>query len=224
MDETRLDGKVAIVTGASRGLGAEIAARMVGEGARVVIADVLDEPGERLSTRLGEAARFTHLDVADELQWKAAVQLAESTFGAVTVLVNNAGITAAGALLDFPLDTWRRVLDVNLTGTFLGMRAVATSMIAAGGGSIVNVSSVDGQRAIPGLHAYGASKSAVRLLTKSAAAELAAQGIRVNSVHPGLVRTPMTEGAPDGFLTIPMARAAMRRPMPPAPSSWSTAG
>lgn len=208
MTDNRLEGKVAIVTGAARGLGADFTRQMVAEGARVVVADIEDEQGRALVESLGPKTCFVHLDVADEDQWADAVEIAETAFGRVDVLVNNAGITAAGAISDFPLATWRRVLDINLTGTFLGIRAVADSMISAGGGSIVNVSSVDGLRALPGLHAYGASKAGVRLLTKSAAAELAPRRIRVNSLHPGLVRTPMTDGAPDGFLTIPVGRSA----------------
>lgn len=208
MNDGRLANKVAIVTGAARGLGADIAAQMVSEGARVVIADVLDASGEAVAAKLGARACFVHLDVTDEGQWSRAVDRTRTAFGAVNILVNNAAITSAGALADFSLESWRRVLDVNLTGTFLGMRTVVNPMIGAGGGSIVNVSSVDGLRGLPGVHAYGASKFGVRGLTKSAAAELAQQGIRVNSVHPGLVRTPMTEGAPDDFLTIPIGRAA----------------
>jgi 3alpha(or 20beta)-hydroxysteroid dehydrogenase len=208
MNDGRLKDKVALVTGAARGIGADVARQMVAEGARVVITDVTDDTGTALATELGAAARFSHLDVADEAHWAAAVEDAEKAFGTVNVLVNNAGITAAGSLADFPVDMWRKILDVNLTGSFLGMRAVAPRMAATGGGSIVNVSSVDGLRAIPGLHAYGASKSGLRLLTKSVAAELGPQNVRVNSVHPGLVATPMTEGAPEGFLTVPMRRAA----------------
>jgi 3alpha(or 20beta)-hydroxysteroid dehydrogenase len=204
----RLAGKVAIVTGAARGLGAAVAEQLAAEGASVVIGDVLDAEGEALARSLGDTVRFARLDVADESQWAAIVEFTTATFGSVDILVNNAAITDAAPLADYSLAAWQRVLDVNLTGTFLGMRAVVRPMLEGGGGSIVNVSSVDGLRGLPGVHAYGASKFGVRGLTKSAAVEFAAHGIRVNSVHPGHVRTPMVDGAADGFLNIPIDRAA----------------
>ncbi|MGW5571515.1 glucose 1-dehydrogenase [Nocardia thailandica] len=202
----RLAGKVAVISGAARGMGAAHARRFVGEGASVVLGDVLDAEGEALAAELGEAAVYQHLDVREPDQWKAVVELAVERFGGVQVLINNAGIANGNRLVDFALDEWQRIIDINLTGTFLGMQAVVPAM--TGGGSIVNISSVEGMRGSPGLHGYTATKFAVRGLTKSAALELAPQGIRVNSVHPGLITTPMTENIPADFLQIPLGRAA----------------
>ncbi|MGW5313868.1 glucose 1-dehydrogenase [Nocardia thailandica] len=202
----RLAGKVAVISGAARGMGAAHARRFVGEGASVVLGDVLDAEGEALAAELGEAAVYRHLDVREPDQWKAVVELAVERFGGVQVLINNAGIANGNRLVDFALDEWQRIIDINLTGTFLGMQAVVPAM--TGGGSIVNISSVEGMRGSPGLHGYTATKFAVRGLTKSAALELAPQGIRVNSVHPGLITTPMTENIPADFLQIPLGRAA----------------
>jgi 3alpha(or 20beta)-hydroxysteroid dehydrogenase len=189
-------------------MGASHARKLVDEGARVVAGDILDEEGKALADELGESARFVHLDVTQPDQWQAAVAAAVAEFGRLDVLVNNAGIVAGGLLQNTEVADWQRVIDVNLTGTFLGIRAAIEPMIANGGGSIVNVSSVEGLAGTSWVHAYVASKFAVRGLTKSAALELVTHGIRVNSIHPGLVRTPMSEGVPEDFLTIPMARAA----------------
>lgn len=172
----------------------------------MVVGDVLDEEGQALVDGLGAAARWVHLDVRDADSWAAAVRFVIDQFGRLDTLVNNAGIVNADGLRDFDLDQWRKVLDVNLTGTFLGMRAVSEAMIQAGGGSIINVSSIEGLRASPFLHGYVASKWAVRGLTKSVALELAPHGIRVNSLHPGLIRTPMTEGGDDAAIAIPLGR------------------
>lgn len=149
-----------------------------------------------------------HLDVTQPDQWDAAVAAAVHDFGKLDVLVNNAGIVALGQLKKFDLAKWQKVIDVNLTGTFLGMRAAVDPMIAAGGGSIINVSSIEGLRGAPMVHPYVASKWAVRGLSKSAALELAAHKIRVNSIHPGFIRTPMTKHIPDDLVTIPLGRPA----------------
>lgn len=204
----RVDGKVAIISGGSQGMGAAHARLLVAEGARVVIGDILDDEGKALAESLGEAARYVHLDVTEPDDWTAAVEEAVREFGKVDVLVNNAGIINGGALQRFDLNKWRKILDVNLTGTFLGIRAVVEPMIAAGGGSIINVSSIEGLRGAPWAHGYVASKWGVRGLAKSAALELAPHKIRVNSLHPGLIRTPMTANIPDDLVTIPLGRPA----------------
>lgn len=204
----RVDGKVVLISGGARGMGAAHARALVAEGAQVVLGDILDDEGAALATEIGDAARYVHLDVTQPDQWTDAVAAASETFGSLTGLVNNAGIVNGSTLQKFKLEKWQQILDVNLTGTFLGMRAAADAMIAAGGGSIVNVSSVEGLQGSPWAHGYVASKWAVRGITKSAALELAAQNVRVNSIHPGLIRTPMTEGIPDGMLKIPMNRSA----------------
>jgi 3alpha(or 20beta)-hydroxysteroid dehydrogenase len=185
----RLDGKIALITGAARGQGAAAARRFVAEGARVMLTDVLDDQGKELAAELG--AEYCHLDVSDEDEWAEAIAFTVSTFGDITVLVNNAGILHFSALTDTTLADYQRVIGINQVGTFLGMRAVVESMTRAGGGSIVNVSSVEGLGGMPYLTAYTASKFAIRGMTKVAAMELGQHGIRVNSVHPGAINTPM---------------------------------
>lgn len=204
----RVDDKVALISGGARGMGAAHARLLVAEGARVVLGDILDDEGQALADSLGDAARYVHLDVTQPAEWKAAAATATSEFGKLNVLVNNAGIANGNILKDFDLGEWQRIIDINLTGTFLGMQAAVEPLTAAGGGSIINISSVEGLRGSPGLYGYVASKWAVRGLAKAAALELAPHGIRVNSVHPGLIRTPMTESIPEDFLQIPMGRAA----------------
>lgn len=204
----RVDGKTALISGGSRGMGAAHARALVAEGARVVLGDILDEDGARLAADLGAAARFVHLDVTQPDQWQAAVATAVDAFGKLDVLVNNAGIVNGNTLQEFALADWQRILDINLTGTFLGMQAAVAPMTAAGGGSIVNISSVEGVRGSPGMYGYVASKFGVRGLTKAAALELAPHRIRVNAVLPGMVRTPMTAGFPEDILQIPLGRAA----------------
>jgi 3alpha(or 20beta)-hydroxysteroid dehydrogenase len=202
----RVDGKVVLISGGARGLGAADARALVNEGASVVVADILDEEGSALADELGANARFVHLDVTRPDQWANALSVALEAFGTITGLVNNAGVFSIGPLHETELSEWQRVLDVNLTGTFLGMKTVIPSMISAGGGSIINISSLEGIMGSAGMNAYVASKFAVRGLTKSSALELAALGIRVNSVHPGLIWTPMTEGIPEDMVTVPIGR------------------
>jgi 3alpha(or 20beta)-hydroxysteroid dehydrogenase len=205
----RLDGKVAIITGAARGQGAAEARLFAAEGARVVVADVLDDEGKAVAAEIGDAAVYTHLDVTDEGQWADSVALAERTFGPVTVLVNNAGILLFQAVHKTELDDFDRILRVNVHGVFLGMKTVTPSMEKAGGGSIVNISSTAGLQGLPYLAAYVASKWAVRGLTKSAAIDLGHKGIRVNSVHPGGIDTPMvagTSGDAPFYKRLPVAR------------------
>ena len=151
-------------------------------------------------------ARYVHLDVTDAEQWEAAVNVAVEAFGKLTALVNNAAIVALGQIGKFDMAKWQKVIDVNLTGTFLGMQAVVEQMKAAGGGSIINVSSIEGLRGAPMVHPYVASKWAVRGLAKSAAIELGSKNIRVNSIHPGFIRTPMTKHFPDDMVTAPLRR------------------
>ncbi|PWK87124.1 3alpha(or 20beta)-hydroxysteroid dehydrogenase [Lentzea atacamensis] len=185
----RLDGKIALITGAARGQGAAAARRFAEEGARVMLTDVLDDQGKELAAELG--AEYCHLDVSNEDEWAEAVAFTISTFGDISVLVNNAGVLHFSALTDTTLADYQRVIGINQVGTFLGMRAVVESMTRAGGGSIVNVSSVEGLGGMPYLVAYTASKFAIRGMTKVAAMELGQHGIRVNSVHPGAINTPM---------------------------------
>jgi 3alpha(or 20beta)-hydroxysteroid dehydrogenase len=190
----RLDGKVAIITGAARGQGAAEARLFAAEGARVLLADILDADGEAVAAEIGDAAAYTRLDVTDEAQWQAAVALAEQRFGPVTVLVNNAGILHFQVLHETELSDFENVMRVNVQGVFLGMKSVVPSMTRAGGGSIVNISSTAGLVGLPYFGAYVASKWAVRGLTKTAAIDLGHKGIRVNSVHPGGIDTPMVAG------------------------------
>ena len=168
----RLDGKVALVSGGARGMGRSHVRHFVSEGARVVFGDVLDDEGKAVAAEVGDAACYVHLDVTSEADWAAAVRTATDTFGELHVLVNNAGILRHATIADMPLDEFRHVLDVNLVGTWLGIKAVIAPMTAAGGGSIVNISSIEGVVGAAGLSAYSASKFAVRGVTKTAAQEL----------------------------------------------------
>ncbi|GGM34756.1 glucose 1-dehydrogenase [Promicromonospora citrea] len=201
-----LTGRVALVTGGARGLGEAYVRVLHDAGAHVVVTDVLDGEGQALADVLGERARFAHLDVTDEDAWDRVVGRVVEDLGSVDVLVNNAGIANAAPIEHFTLAKWDAVMAVNATGTFLGCRAVVPAMKAAGRGSIVNISSVEGLRGSWSLHGYTASKFAVRGLTKSLAVELGKDGIRVNSVHPGLVRTEMSARIDPEALVIPLGR------------------
>ncbi len=196
----RFDGRVALISGGARGMGAEHVRALVAEGARVVFGDVLDDEGKALAAELGDAVRYVHLDVTDEEQWNGAVALAEEAFGPVGLLVNNAGIVVFGTVADMDPAAFRHVVEVNLTGVYLGMHAAIPSLRRAGDGVIVNISSTAGMMGYAGINAYVASKWGVRGLTKAAAMELAPDGIRVVSIHPGPVRTPMTAGLGDGLI------------------------
>jgi len=212
----RLDGKVALITGGACGMGKSHVRHFVAEGARVVFGDVLDDKGEYVAAGLGEqSCRYTHHDVTSEDDWAAAVALTVEAFGRLDVLVNNAGILTFAPIADMPLADFRRVLEVNAVGCWLGMRSVIGPMTESGGGSIVNISSIEGFTGAEGLSAYSASKFAIRGMTKVAARELARFGIRVNSVHPGGVLTRMivdpagarTDG--EAFIkAMPLARFA----------------
>jgi 3alpha(or 20beta)-hydroxysteroid dehydrogenase len=189
-----LNGAVAIVTGAARGMGAQHVRGLVAAGAKVLATDVLDDEGKALANELGEHVVYRHLDVADNDEWDTVVAQAEELWGPVTVLVNNAGIVVFGPIDSLSPTDWQRAIDVNLTGVFLGMHAVVPSMKRANGGAIVNISSTAGMVGYANLGAYVASKWGVRGLTKAAAIELGPANIRVNSIHPGPIRTPMTDG------------------------------
>lgn len=190
MARGRLEGKVAIITGAARGQGACEARLFAEEGAKVVLGDVLDAEGEAVAKEIGEAAAYVHLDVRSEADWTAAVERAEA-LGPLNVLVNNAAVVHFASVKDTSLADYMRVVEINQAGTFLGMRAVFDSMKRASGGSIVNVSSIDGLQAKNGLVAYASTKWAIRGMTKVAAIEFGRHGIRVNSLHPGGVDTVM---------------------------------
>ncbi|HKA03446.1 MAG TPA: SDR family oxidoreductase [Acidimicrobiales bacterium] len=187
----RLKGKVALVTGGAAGIGAEVVRQCVAEGASVAIADVNDDDGQRLAAACGAPARYLHLDVSDARGWDTVVAAAEAAFGPVSVLVNNAGIIDWGGVVEMSAGTFRRLLDVNTVGVFLGMKAVVASMERAGGGSIINMSSSAGMVGGAKTIGYTASKWAVRGMTKAAAVELGPRRIRVNSVHPHVILTPM---------------------------------
>jgi 3alpha(or 20beta)-hydroxysteroid dehydrogenase len=209
-----LDGKVAIISGAARGQGAAAAKLFVTHGARVVVGDVLDDVGKELAESLGEAAVYRHLDVANEDDWANVVNETVDAWGGVDVLVNNAGILRFAALPDMPLADYLRIVNVNQVGTFLGMRAVAKPMMAAGKGSIVNISSIEGLAGMPYLTAYTSTKFAIRGMTKVASLELGPHGIRVNSVHPGMIETDMVKDAAGGHdvdLSPAAKRIALRR-------------
>ncbi len=201
-----LTGRTALVTGGARGLGAAYVRALHTAGAAVVVADLLDDEGTALVEELGPRATFVHLDVTDENEWDAAVAASLARFGSLDVLVNNAGIANAAPIEHYSTAKWHAVIAVNLTGTFFGCRAAVPAMAAAGGGSIVNISSVEGLRGSPGLHGYTAAKFGVRGLTKSLAVELGPRGIRVNSVHPGLILTDMTTRIDPARIDIPLGR------------------
>ena len=203
----KLDGRVAVVTGGARGIGASIARLFVAEGATVVIADRLESEGKALAAELGESARFASLDVADEAQWQAVMDLASREFGAVGILVNNAGIVEFGTIEEQSPKEFQHVLDVNLVGPWMGMHAAVPSLRRAGGGVVINVSSTAGLMGYSNLGAYVASKWGLRGLTKTAALEFAPDGIRVCSIHPGPIRTPMTAQFDDTMTAAqPIAR------------------
>ena len=193
----RLEGKVALISGGARGMGAAEARMFASEGASVVIGDVLEDEGRRVAAEIGEAggqALFIALDVTSESQWRNAIDAAVSTFGRLDVLVNNAGIGGGGNVEETTEADWDRTMNINAKGVFLGTKTAIPAMRRSGGGSIINISS---QLGIVGVDnsspQYQASKGAVRLLTKSTAIQYAREGIRANSVHPGPIVTPMTE-------------------------------
>jgi 3alpha(or 20beta)-hydroxysteroid dehydrogenase len=193
MDTTAMRGKVVIITGAARGQGAREAELFASVGARVVATDVRDELGQKVAASLGEHGAYLHHDVTNAEDWQRVVAFAQQSYGRVDVLVNNAGIYSPGSIEDTSYDSLMTTIQVNQVGVFLGIQSVIAAMRAAGGGTIVNISSGAGLEGIAGIAAYSATKWAVRGLTKCAAKELADDGIRVNSVHPGLIDTPMLD-------------------------------
>lgn len=208
----RLDDKVALITGGARGQGAAEAELFVEAGAQVVITDVLDAEGRATAERLGAACEYLHHDVASEDAWTSTVDTIVERHGRIDVLVNNAGIFRTVGLVETSLELWQQMVDINQTGVFLGMRTVAPVMQGSGSGSIINISSIAGLRGAAMAHAYGATKWAVRGMTKSAAVELAPHGVRVNSVHPGIIATAMLDEFGDALPLveerIPFGRVA----------------
>ena len=190
----RLENKVAIISGGSRGMGAFEAELFVQEGAKVVVGDVRDDEGRALVEKIGAGATYAHLDVISEDDWASAVKVAMDRYGKLDILVNNAGVSARGTIEETTLEDWDRVMGINAKGVFLGTRAAIPEMRKAGGGSIINISSQLGMVGMAeSSPQYQSSKGAVRIFTKSTAIQYASEGIRVNSVHPGPIATPMTE-------------------------------
>jgi 3alpha(or 20beta)-hydroxysteroid dehydrogenase len=209
----RLTGKHAVVTGGAQGQGAAITRAFVEEGATVVIADVATEPGEALAAGLGDDAVFQAHDVTSEESWTTLVKVANETFGPVNVLVNNAGILRFGEISTLPVEEYEQIWRVNTFGGYLGVRAVIPTMTENGGGSIINASSIEGLGGMAFLSAYTSSKFAVRGFTKAAALELGPRGIRVNSVHPGMIDTGMIRdvGADDSAMEFGGKKVALKR-------------
>lgn len=189
----RVDNKVALITGAAQGMGETHARLLLKEGAKVIITDLNAEKGEALAAELGENAFFVKHDVTNEEEWKNAVEEGEKKFGPINVLVNNAGISVSKSFQDTSLDDYMKIININQVSVFLGMKHTQPSMVKAGGGSMINISSINGL--VSGAVGYTDSKFAVRGITKAGAIQFAHDNIRVNSVHPGVIETPMvTEG------------------------------
>ncbi len=209
---SRLDSKVALITGGARGQGEAEARLFVEEGASVAICDVREDQGRLLTAELGDQAFFNPLDVTEPGEWDQAVAAVLARFGALHVLVNNAGIGAVGTLDGMPLEEHTRIVDVNLNGVYYGMRAAKRALVAAGNASIVNISSIDGLAGVLGMTSYVASKFAVTGMTRSAAIELGPLGVRVNSIHPGVIDTPML-GGPDSPARPRLQQLMERQPI-----------
>lgn len=213
MDENivtgRVAGKVALISGAAQGMGASHARALAAEGARVVIADLLAEKGRALAAEIGaDRAVFVRLDVTSEESWAAAVAETVDRFGSLDVLVNNAGVFTRGSVVDATVEDWRRTIDIDLTGNFIGMHASVEALKASGRASVINISSIAGVTGFKNRAAYSAAKWGVQGLTRTSAMDLAPYGIRVNSVNPGSVRTPLTGALRRGLGQIPLGRDA----------------
>ena len=202
----RLEGKVALISGGARGMGASHARAMVAEGARVVIGDILDEEGNALADELGDAAVYVHLDVTDRAQWTDAVATTVERFGSLNVLVNNAGIANFAPIGEYTGEQWDTLIAINLTGVFTGMTASVDAQKAGAPSLIINISSTAGLQGFASLPGYSAAKHGLVGLSKSAALDLGADNVRVNTVHPGVIATPMTEG-----METPQTHVAMKR-------------
>jgi len=210
----RLDGKVALITGASRGQGETEARLFAREGARVVLTDVLVDLGQQVANSIhtgGGEALFLQLDVANPDEWNEVVRHTVQTYNRLDILVNNAGIAQRGGVEDTSVEDWDRTMDINAKGVFLGMKYAIPAMLQNGGGSVINISSTSGIVGFPGGTAYHSAKGAVRLLTKVAAAEYAKRGVRVNSIHPGLIETPMTDNMAAARMQLLLERTPMGR-------------
>ena len=196
----RLEGKVALISGGARGQGAVEARLFASEGAKVVIGDILDDLGRQVEAEIAEAGgdvTYVHLDVTSETDWQDAVRTAVEGYGKLDILVNNAGILIRAGIEDTTEEDWDRIMDINAKGVFLGTKASIPAMRDAGGGSIINISSVAGLQGSPQSAAYSSTKGAVRILTKSTAIQYAKENIRCNSVHPGIIYTDMTSDSLD---------------------------
>lgn len=209
----RTAGKVVLISGAASGMGASHARFLAREGAKVVVTDLQDELGQQvvaeINAEIGEdAALYSHLDVTDFEQWKQVVATTVEHFGKLDALVNNAGVGAHGRVGEVDLETWHRAMNINLNGTFYGMRAALPELTKNSTSSIVNVSSIAGLFGFKHRAAYSASKWAVQGLTKTSAIDYGVDGVRVNSIHPGSVKTPLTENLKRGFDQVPQGRAA----------------
>jgi cyclopentanol dehydrogenase len=210
----RLDGKVALITGAARGQGETEARLFAQEGAKVVLTDVLVEQGQQVVASIcttGGEAIFLQLDVSNPDEWHEVVRHTVQTYGRLDILINNAGIAQRAGLLETSVTDWDRLMDINLKGVFLGMKYALPAMLERGGGAVINISSTSGIVGFPGGTAYHAAKGGVRLLTKVVAAEFATRGIRVNSIHPGIVETPMTDNMAPQRMQLLLERTPMGR-------------
>lgn len=209
----RLEGKIALVTGSASGIGEAIAHAFADHGATVFVSDIREEPGMAVAGAIGGNASFIRLDVTDPASWQTAIDAIRERHGGLDILVNNAGAGSGGGIEREPLEDHRRVLDINVTGLWVGIRTAIPAMVARGGGSVINISSIDGLVGVEGLSTYVGSKFAVTGITRSLALELGAKGIRVNSIHPGIIATPMVKGTPPKSMER-LRKAVARQPIP----------